>query len=442
MQKSMERFFCAVSSPAHGSAFSKGKRCEHFKPKKTKKMRKNMTYLAVLLLVGAASMMTAEAQSKPTLAVFVVGGDNTLVTPLTTALRTNLTSSGRYVLTSVDISGKLTELQNAYTAGGGSSINRNALAEWGRDNSISAICLVIDDVKGSDHLFSAQLIDTKNSKLSGKGSHVRTGVAVGDVARVSLALAKQLEGTGRVARRDITPQQKWFEPEMVRVEGGTFTMGCTPEQENCADNEKPVHSVTVSNFYIGKYEVTREQWLMVMAGHPTLADPCTDFRGDNQLPMCNVSWNDINGKDGFLERLNALTGKNYRLPTEAEWEYAARGGKHKSPYKYSGSNNADLVAWHPSNSGSPRIVGGKNPNALGIYDMSGNIWEICHDRLRTYSSEAQTNPIGTSGNLRAINGGCYGYGGINGLRNSFRYTWVEDNTHYSYYGFRLALPTQ
>jgi formylglycine-generating enzyme required for sulfatase activity len=409
-------------------------------------MKQKLTFLLALLLVGAASMMTAGAQNsgKPTLAVFVVGGDNTLVTPLTTALRTNLTSSEQYTLTSVSTSGKLTELQAAYTAGGGSSINRDTLAAWGGENGISAICLVVDDIKGSDHLFSAQLIDTKDSKLSGKGSYVRTSVGTGDAARVALALAKQLEGSGR-RRSAPAPAHSYpaeLDIEMVFVEGGTFEMGCTPEQvSECQNDEKPVHTVEVSSFSIGKFEITRAQWIAVMANHPTLANPGAN-KADDQLPIDNVSWNDITGEDGFLKRLNALTGKSYRLPTEAEWEYAARGGKHKSPYKHSGSNNLDEVAWVTSTSGGrTHVVGGKKPNALGIYDMNGNVFEWCLDFYDVYSSTMQKNPTGPLTGVNQVRRGGVYTSSIAWARVATRGANLPTD-RLAYSGFRVVLPAQ
>jgi formylglycine-generating enzyme required for sulfatase activity len=438
-------------------------------------------YLAALLLVGAVSMMTAGAQgsgNKPTLAVFVVGNmDNTLVTPLTTALGTNLTSGGQYALTSVSTSNKLTELQATYTAGGGISINRNALAEWGRANSISAICLVVDDKKGNDHLFSAQLIDTKDSKLSGKGSYVRTSVGTSDAARVALALAKQLEGHGRVTRRDVTPQKKWFEPEMVRVEGGTFTMGCTAEQTNyCSSTEKPTHNVTLSSFSIGKYEVTQAQWKAVMTGiaGTSVADAgeiygwkdtnCGNIPCDDQRPAENMDWfeavtfcNELSKKAG-LQEVYTITGtgtsktvtldvskKGYRLPTEAEWEYAARGCKAGSCENllYSGSTNANEVEWDTNNSGrTTHPVGQKKPNALGIYDMSGNVWEWVYDWVGNYTSTAVTNPTGpSSGSSRVLRGGSWN-DGVASCRVAVRNTWEKPSTHYSGFGLRVALPAQ
>jgi len=171
--------------------------------------------------------------------------------------------------------------------------------------------------------------------------------------------------------------------EMVAVKGGTFQMG----SNDGPDDEKPVHTVTLSNFYIGKYEVTQKQWKAVMGNNPSL------FKGDD-LPVENVSWHDV---QEFLRKLNQITGKDYRLPTEAEWEYAARGGDKSLGYQYSGSNNINEVAWYDSNSNlKPHPVGQKAPNELSIYDMSGNVSEWCSDWYRPYyySHSPVTNPRG------------------------------------------------
>lgn len=200
------------------------------------------------------------------------------------------------------------------------------------------------------------------------------------------------------------------EPEMVMVEGGTFLMGCTSEQGNCNDDESPNHYVNVSDFYMAKYEVTQAQWQAVMG---TSVRQQRDKAGSSYLygeganyPMYYVSWHEA---QEFISRLNELTGKTYRLPTEAEWEYAARGGKHAQTngYKYSGSNFIELVAWFSDNSGSTtHPVGSKSPNQLGIYDMSGNVWEWCYDWKGTYSGGSQTNPTGPdSGSYRVVRGG-------------------------------------
>ena len=190
--------------------------------------------------------------------------------------------------------------------------------------------------------------------------------------------------------------------EMVWVRGGTFRMGATSEQGSDAySEEKPVHSVTLSSYYIGKTEVTQALWKEVMGSNPSY------FKGDN-LPVENVSWNDC---QEFIRKLNALTGRNFRLPNEAEWEFACRGGNNSRGYKYSGSNYIDNVAWYSGNSGNKtHPVATKSPNELGIYDMSGNVLEWCSDWYGDYSSGAQTNPKGPeSGSYRVSRGGTWSY---------------------------------
>ena len=190
---------------------------------------------------------------------------------------------------------------------------------------------------------------------------------------------------------------------MVGVEGGTFTMGATSEQgtSDPYDDEYPTHSVTLSDFAIGETEVTQELWRAVMGNNPS------SFSGTN-LPVENVSWNDC---QTFITKLNQLTGKHFRLPTEAEWEYAARGGNKSKGYKYAGSNTLSNVAWYYDNSSSKtHPVKQKQANELGLYDMSGNVWEWCQDWFGTYSSSAQTNPAGpASGSYRVYRGGGWYY---------------------------------
>jgi len=224
-------------------------------------------------------------------------------------------------------------------------------------------------------------------------------------------------------------QRNPFEPEMVYVQGGAFMIGCTSEQGgDCLADEKPAHQVTVSSFYIGKYEVTQAQWKTVMGSNPSY------FKGDN-LPVESVSWNDV---QEFIRKLNAQTGKQYRLPTEAEWEFACRGGLQSAHYKYSGSNNLNDIAWYSDNSGNTtHPVGTKSPNELGIYDMSGNVWEWCNDWYGNYSSAVQTNPQGpASGSDRVFRGGGWN-DGARFVRVSIRgsYTPVSRD---SSLGFRLS----
>lgn len=187
---------------------------------------------------------------------------------------------------------------------------------------------------------------------------------------------------------------------MVAVKGGTFTMGATSEQTGAASDESPTHLVTLSDYYIGETEVTQELWQAVMGSNPS------NFTGNLQRPVEMVSWNDC---QTFITKLNALTGETFSLPTEAEWEYAARGGNKAQGYLYSGSNTIGDVAWYTSNSSSTtHPVKTKQSNELGIYDMSGNVLEWCADWYGSYSSSAQTDPVGpSSGSHRVLRGGSW-----------------------------------
>ena len=218
--------------------------------------------------------------------------------------------------------------------------------------------------------------------------------------------------------------------DMMYVKGGTFIMGATSEQGSDAYNdEKPVHSVTLSSFYICKYEVTQALWNAVMGSNPS------NWKGDD-LPVETVSRDDC---QTFIRKLNALTGKNFRLPTEAEWEFAARGGNNSRGYKYAGSNNIETVAWYQGNSGNKtHVVGTKSPNELGLYDMSGNVWEWCQDRYGSYSGASQTNPTGaSSGSNRVLRGGCCGRSAWY-CRSSLRIIGTPDGRNDGF-GLRLVL---
>ena len=191
---------------------------------------------------------------------------------------------------------------------------------------------------------------------------------------------------------------------MMLVEGGTFAMGATSEQivNDTPEDEFPVHNVTLSNYYIGETEVTQELWNTVMGENPS------NFKGDLQCPVEMVSWDDC---QTFIAKLNELTGKAFRLPTEAQWEYAARGGKQTKKYLYSGGDDLDAVAWHYYNaSETTHPVKTKRPNELHLYDMSGNVWEWCADWYGSYSADGQTNPTGPAkGAKRVVRGGAWSY---------------------------------
>jgi formylglycine-generating enzyme required for sulfatase activity len=190
---------------------------------------------------------------------------------------------------------------------------------------------------------------------------------------------------------------------MIFVEGGTFTMGCTDgdcDTTLFGYEEEPAHLVKLNSFYIAKYPVTLKEWQLVMKTNPT-------SYSDGNIPVTMVSWDDVLA---FIREVNRLTGKKYRLPTEAEWEYAARGGNLSKGYVYSGSNNIDEVAWYVGNSeGNLHPVGTKKPNELGIYDMSGNVWEWCSDWYDKYTDNFQENPAGpVAGAERVRRGGSVG----------------------------------
>ena len=217
---------------------------------------------------------------------------------------------------------------------------------------------------------------------------------------------------------------------MVWVDGGTFRMGATSEQGSDADSgDKPVHSVTLSGYYIGKTEVTQALWQAVMGSNPS------DLKGDD-LPVECVSWDDC---QEFIRKLHSLTGENFRLPTEAEWEFACRGGNNSRGYKYSGSNYIDDVAWYWDNSGDKtHPVATKLPNELGIYDMTGNVLEWCADWYGDYSSGAQTNPKGPYDGSDRVARGSSSWSYASSCRSSLR-DFSNPGDRYGGIGLRLSL---
>ena len=220
--------------------------------------------------------------------------------------------------------------------------------------------------------------------------------------------------------------------KMVGVEKGSFTMGATGEQpsSSVSSDERPTHQVLLSDYAIGETEVTQELWQAVMGSNPS------GHTGNLQRPVEGVSWYDC---QNFIYKLNQLTGENFRLPTEAEWEYAARGGFNSQRYVYSGGSSVHDVAWYFTNSDyHTHPVKQKQSNELGIYDMSGNVSEWCYDWYGSYSSTAQTDPVGlTQGTNRVLRGGDYNSKDVN-CRVSYRSCLWPDASSIGHVGLRLA----
>ena len=278
-----------------------------------------------------------------------------------------------------------------------------------------------------------------------QSDNVQSAAATQSASSTSSAVSSSASVSGAAVE---TFTVKGVSFNMVRVDGGTFQMGNENSKKSRYDfsPEKPVHEVTLSTYSIGETEVTQALWQAVMGNNPSSS------QGDN-LPVEQVSWDDC---QKFISKLNQLTGKRFRLPTEAEWEYAARGGSKSRGYKYSGSNDINSVAWFWENSGDSRLSGEwksdkltknncrthpvktKQPNELGLYDVSGNVWEWCQDLYGSYSSSPQTNPTGaSSGICRVVRGGCW-RSNMESCRVSIRFGSASSNIHNNQ-GLRLAL---
>ena len=265
-----------------------------------------------------------------------------------------------------------------------------------------------------------------NTKADGSGTSYTNGQTITPTSNLTLYAQweKLISGT------TFTTTVNGVSFKMVGVEGGTFTMGATSEQgSDATSDETPTHKVTLSSYSIGETEVTQELWKAVMGSNPSY------FSG-NQNPVEQISWNDC---QTFITKLNQLTGNKFRLPTEAEWEFAARGGNKSKGYKYAGSNTIGNVAWYTDNSSSKtHPVKQKAANELGLYDMSGNVYEWCQDWYGSYNSSAQIYPTGSSsGSSRVRRGGCWN-GSAKLCRVSCRSNYTPSITNYIM-GLRLAL---
>lgn len=321
---------------------------------------------------------------------------------------------------------------------------------WTDDISILVPAILRGDVDGNESVTISDVTALIDYLLNGNSQSICIENA--DVNR-----DERISITDVTALIDFLLSGKWPEPvvedaaesqsftvngvnfRMIRVDGGAFNMGATPDQgENPNEDEKPMHQVVLSDYYIGQTEVTQELWQAVMESNPSR------FNNDINKPVEKVSWNQC---QEFIFRLNDLTGQQFRLPSEAEWEFAARGGTKSKNYTYSGGNDLNDLAWYNYNayavgSSSPdygtHVVGTRLPNELGLYDMTGNVWEWCQDWYGSYSAENQTDPTGpeTGSNHVIRGGGWTNYPSL--LRIAARSNYLPTFTG-NFIGLRLAL---
>jgi formylglycine-generating enzyme required for sulfatase activity len=399
-------------------------------------MMKRTTILGLsLLLAGIVSVLPGRVQAA-SMAVLVVGLETDAASDaFAQGIRYEYTQKGYTLVDNDAVKAKLATMRQAYKDG--QPVDTVGLAAWGKEHNIDFVQLVVE--KGCD-------ITIGSSTVSGREQLSQV---------VSCSTAKY---TDRATYRtrfiprlpDININLGTAFDEMVFVAGGVFEMGCKPGRDDnyvsCISNESPVHYVRVNNFHIGKYAVTQGLWKKVMG---TLPSSIVDSLLGDDKPVVYVSWNDImDTTAGFLKKLNAQTGKNYRLPTEAEWEYAARGcigGIICESFDFSGSSTVGNVAWHYDNSNDTlQVVGQKPPNALGLYDMSGNVFEWCSDWYSasyypsgTTADDPQDNPTGpTSGSYRLHHGGAWNFSAYRS-RIADRSIDTPDK-NFDYLGFRLV----
>ena len=301
-------------------------------------------------------------------------------------------------------------------------VKNDAKTQYSRTTR-EAVQVLMTDKKAEPADTDTRIVGVKLLSFASEGDMVRIKVAL----RVQISLREE---TPSERKETLTDPIKAI--EFVLIKGGCFQMG-DPFGYGQAD-EKPVHAVCVDDYYIGKYEVTQGQWESVMGNNPSFYKNCGE-----KCPVEQVSWNDI---QEFINKLNAKTGKKYRLPTEAEWEYAARSGGKKE--KYAGtSSDGELgkYAWYSANSGgSSHPSGQKHPNGLGLYDMTGNVWEWCQDWYgeKYYSQSTRKNPLGPlSGTRRVLRGGAWLFEPA-GIRSATRYG-LTPASRSDLYGFRLSL---
>lgn len=427
----------------------------------TKTMKNFSTYLLLILLFIAGCSVQAQNTNggRYNLAVYATGlqdGQNISASIKTIAQNTastNLTGGGNYQLIerSSEFLKQIEEEQKFQQSG---DVADNQIAELGASYGAQKICVISITIDGDYLYVAARIVDvaTKTSFESGEAENTSySGIAqLRPTVVKAINIILGVTGSSPVATRPTTSYgasgtDKSFTVngvsfKMVFVKGGSMYLGCTSGSGSCESDESPSHNVTLSDYYMGETEVTQALWKAVMGYN----NNPSNWQGD-RLPVEKVSWTDC---DEFVSRLNSLLaaqlpqGYRFALPSEAQWEYAARGGQKSSGSMYAGSGNVGFVAWYYDNSGSrTHEVKLKAPNELGLYDMSGNVWEWCEDWYSSswYSDNRNwTDPVNTYvGSGRVLRGGGWDY-----YASSCRVANRASNSPSSrsnFHGFRLAL---
>ena len=412
--------------------------------------------LLTLMMVAVLFIAPSQAQNQRLkLAVYATGNIDALLKNIAqNNASTELVNCGRYQMIerSAEFLRFVSEEQNYQRSG---AVDDNQIAELGKQYGADCVC-VVDITHVDSYLYVAtRMIDVtlSTSQRAGDAENTNYSSPV-DLRKTVTAAVKKMEGintgnnngNGNSYYGNAAPGQNYTENafginmKMVYVQGGSYNMGCTGEQgSDCDNDEQTVRYVTVSDFYIGQFEITQAQWQAVMGTsvyqQQSKAGGSSTYGTGNDYPMYYVSWEEAKE---FCRRLSQQTGKTYRLPTEAEWEYAARGGKKTQNTKYAGGYSLDYVGWYTSNSGGKtHAVGTKNANELGIYDMSGNVWEWCEDWYGDYRSYDTDNPTGaSSGSDRVLRGGSCFNDAANCRVSSRRHDCPGDR--YGNLGFRVV----
>ncbi len=367
------------------------------------------------MLFVALTTSSVFVQGQDKVAVYVTGeSDQGISKVIGDQLVAAIVNSGKYKAIE-RTSSFLAELSKEHNFQRSGAVSDEQIAKLGVNFGVQYVCVAeVSKVFGEKYV-SCRMVNVESAEIECTANARSPLSSMDELMETCESLAKGLTGSAIPSRhssnskksssaansgQNYTETELGLDLKMVYVEGGSFLMGCTSEQSDCGSDEKNVRRVTLDSYYIGMFEVTQKQWKLVMGTNPS------SFKGD-ALPVENVSWEDAMT---FCQELSRLTGKTYTLPTEAQWEYAARGGNHSDGSKYSGSHSIEMVAWYTGNSGSTtHMVGTKRANGLGIYDMSGNVWEWCKDwYANSYQSFDTNNPEGpSSGSYRVLRGGSW-----------------------------------